>query len=418
MTVKFDVNGNRSWVNVLANTGPPCGGNAPASSNGNYVGVGSGGLVYVSGSTWLSGGCAGNALGFVIYNASSGAISCIDHYYTGANNQNSAGLVALPSGGAIVTAASQPFFNGHYNIVTIKYNTGCGHDWLQSLDFGTDALPNAMTSDGTGGVYIVGQVPGGLYTLRYDGNGSMLWSATNSFLIAHSSRVAADGSGVYVTGYSPTPAPDGSWAVAAYSTSGVSRWAVIPPGVPALAIGYAPQIAVDSSGSLYATTFDSSVGYLSKYSACAPTIDPDCDGDIDWSNPGAGMPCVQDHAGDTNGDGYSDSDEVTPPGAPTCTGAFPPSGGLGLSGLSSTAIDAACPGRPQGSSAAKTARSDINVDGMVNGLDLGYLARYFTQTWRMTTDFLAEVDLNGDGSINGLDLGIMAGHYAQAVPPC
>ena len=274
VTAKFDVAGNPSWVNVFANTGPPCGGGSPASSNGDYIGVDTGGSIYVSGTTWLSGGCAGNALGFVIYNAASGGITCVDHYYTGANNQNSQGLVALPSGGAIVTAASQPFFNGHYNIVTIKYNTGCGHDWLQSIDFGTDSAPRALVSDGAGGVYIVAQVPGGLYTLRYDGGGSMLWSATNSFLLATSSRLAADASGVYVTGYSPAPAPNGSWATAAYSPSGALRWAIIPPGVPALSCECPVRIATDSSGAIYVTSFDSSVGYLSKYCG-GPDSEPD-----------------------------------------------------------------------------------------------------------------------------------------------
>lgn len=141
--------------------------------------------------------------------------------------------------------------------------------------------------------------------------------------------------------------------------------------------------------------------------------DPNCDGDVDWSNSGAGRPCVQDHAGDSNGDGYSDADELTPPGAPTCTGAFPSAGGLGQS-----SVNGACPGRPLGSAAARTARADINVDGVVNGLDLGGLASHFAQTWKVPTDLVAEIDLNGDGAINGLDLGILASNFTRDVPPC
>jgi hypothetical protein len=268
VTVKYDVSGNQSWLNVFDNSP----GGTPYSSGGQFVGVDTTGLVYVTGRWGQGGGQGGPALGFMIYGASSGNTVCSDRYSTGANNQDARGLVVIPSGGAFVTNASQPSFNHNYDIVTTRYDTGCGRSWLRSIDFGGDESPEWATSDGAGGLYIVGQTGGGMYTLRYDGSGNALWSATNPFLSTGNnwSRLAVDASGVYVTGHSPTPGPDGSWATVAYSPAGALRWTIITPGVPLVGADLPLSVGIANSGAIYVTTFDLSVGYLSKYSNAAP----------------------------------------------------------------------------------------------------------------------------------------------------
>lgn len=153
--------------------------------------------------------------------------------------------------------------------------------------------------------------------------------------------------------------------------------------------------------------------------SCAPATDPDCNSDTDFSNPGAGLPCVQDHIGDTNNDGYSDADAFTPPGVPTCTGAYPASGGLGLDPA------AQCAGRnllgtPAQVAAAKVARADVDVSGKVNILDLAAAASAYGQSGfgADPSDKRNEFDQDGNGVINILDLAIMAAQYNQLVPPC
>jgi hypothetical protein len=101
-----------------------------------------------------------------------------------------------------------------------------------------------------------------------------------------------------------------------------------------------------------------------------------------------------------------------PAGAPTCTGAYPDTGGLGQD------INLSCPGRLPGSFGAEAASADFNADGFINGLDLGVLAGYFGQAYASPTDVRATADPNRDGFVNGLDLGVLAGHFGSLVPHC
>ncbi len=128
--------------------------------------------------------------------------------------------------------------------------------------------------------------------------------------------------------------------------------------------------------------------------------------------------CFQDHWADSNGDGYSDSDQATPWGQPilsTCPAGslFPLASAVPWWGVGSDPLKA-CPGRPAASEAAKAARADVNLDGKVNLLDLGTAAGvYGSNLWSGS-----ELDVNWDGKVNLLDLGYMAGLYGRAVPPC
>ncbi len=150
-----------------------------------------------------------------------------------------------------------------------------------------------------------------------------------------------------------------------------------------------------------------------------PWVDSNVNNLPDFMNPGAGVPCIQDHVSDTNHDGYSDADQTTAPGAKSCTGAYPSSGGLGQDSL------AICVGRDfLGTAAQKTAaqkaRDDVNLDGQINILDLASAASaYNASGFNLdASNKLNEFDVNGDGSVNILDLANMASFYNQTVPPC
>ncbi len=62
-------------------------------------------------------------------------------------------------------------------------------------------------------------------------------------------------------------------------------------------------------------------------------------------------------------------------------------------------------------------RADIHNDGIVGGLSLNQLAKYFTQT---VPPAPARVDINNppDMAINGLDLNVLAKWFTHAVTEC
>lgn len=286
--------------------------------------------------------------------------------------------------------------------------------------------PDGSSLGGAWGVLSTGIVrtSGGVFAVQAAGpaeirapNGtSIASSASPVFAVVDNAGLASGAIGI---GAVNTPSP---YAVGFVEGTAASQSIVAgtPPGVTTIT-GQGPGYQTIASASVTTNTSAERPFMLQVASpTCTPAVDPDCNGDVDFSNPGAGMPCVQDHKGDANGDGYSDADELTPVGSPSCTGAFPPSGGLGLSGLSSTSISAPCAGRPPGSAGAMKAKADVDLDGAISIIDLSIVAGYFLQSANSTdaTDIRWEFDQDGDGMITIIDLSIMAGLFLQSVPPC
>lgn len=55
--------------------------------------------------------------------------------------------------------------------------------------------------------------------------------------------------------------------------------------------------------------------------------------------------------------------------------------------------------------------SDVNADGLINILDLVYVAKHFDE---MPDDELSpNPDINGDGTVNILDLTLIASHFGK-----
>lgn len=55
--------------------------------------------------------------------------------------------------------------------------------------------------------------------------------------------------------------------------------------------------------------------------------------------------------------------------------------------------------------------SDVNADGIVNILDLVFVASHFGVTF--SADQYANPDVNGDGTVNILDLTLVASHFGK-----
>jgi hypothetical protein len=141
---------------------------------------------------------------------------------------------------------------------------------------------------------------------------------------------------------------------------------------------------------------------------------------VDPSLLGLPLPCSQDYAADSNHDGYSDSDQATPPVAPGCAGAWPPSGGLGQDPLKYCAprLYAAYGGTATQDTAAKNAHADVNIDGITDLSDLTIMAGQYLNSPTGGTDYVTELDQNADGIVDLSDLTIAAGFYLASPPVC
>ncbi len=96
----------------------------------------------------------------------------------------------------------------------------------------------------------------------------------------------------------------------AYSPAGTPRWTIINPGVPWFGSGYPASIGIDSTGAIYVTTFDTSVGTLSKYSKAVADTDGDGVSDTTDNCPNVANPGQANavHPLTTAGDACEDPD--------------------------------------------------------------------------------------------------------------
>jgi hypothetical protein len=120
---------------------------------------------------------------------------------------------------------------------------------------------------------------------------------------------------------------------------------------------------------------------------------------------GGGPVCVEDHAGQAAGDGYSDADRAMPAPwtnspCPTPTAGVPagyfapfPSGG----GLPAS-VDHGCYTNPL------LAAADVNLDGIVDISDFTIMSGHYLMQWSDPSDPTAEMDLNGDHIVDMTDL--------------
>lgn len=145
-------------------------------------------------------------------------------------------------------------------------------------------------------------------------------------------------------------------------------------------------------------------------------------GIADFMNPGGVLACVQDHEGDANGDGYSDGDQGSPWGDPALTSCpaasiFPSTATIPNPVVGNDPLKL-CSGRPAGSNAAKAARADVNLDGVVNILDAARIRPFFGRSFVRTADPALGLDQNGDWKVNLLDIAIILSRFLQVVPDC
>ncbi len=247
-TVKYDQNGNQLWAARYDNG---------LQDMPSALAIDSAGNVYVTGT---SKNTTGYDTATVKYSPNGSQLWVArypnnDGYGSPAIAVDSAGNVYVTSGTFITGTGSSKYY-------TVKYNTNGTQLW--SATYGTPGLSHttAIAVDSSGNVYVTGELSKGTSscfyckdygTVKYNTNGTQLWASIYDSGSDDSAKsLAVDGSGnVYVTGYSLN-GTNGSfdYATVKYSPNGSQVWVVRYDNG---GYDYANAITVDSSGNAYVT---------------------------------------------------------------------------------------------------------------------------------------------------------------------
>ncbi|MEO0130410.1 MAG: SBBP repeat-containing protein, partial [candidate division WOR-3 bacterium] len=201
-----------------------------------------------------------------------------------------------------------------YDYATLKYNTNGNLLWERRYNGpGNDEdIANALFVDGNGNVYVTGySVDSGANfnytTLKYDGNGNLLWERRyngpgNGIDVAFALFVDGQGN-VYVTGRSYGLGTDDDYATLKYDNDGNLLWERRYNG-PGNDCDDARALFVDNNGNVYVTggSYSSSSAY--DYA----TLKYDSDGNLLWERrydgPGNGIDDANSLFVDNNGNVY------------------------------------------------------------------------------------------------------------------
>jgi uncharacterized delta-60 repeat protein len=195
--------------------------------------------------------------------------------------------IALDSSGKIVVSGLK--WNGtDMDIRVVKYDTDGTKLWDTTFDNGTDGLevPNGMTTDANGNIYITGIGWSGnsvdYLTIKYNNSGIEQWHHTENPAGGETwneaTAVAVDATGnVIVTGYSPNPDGWLNYHTIKYNGEGTKLWeqaynyASTDPDNPADVTNSVPNaVTTDTDGNIYVTgTFDTFLNRIGtiKYNA-------------------------------------------------------------------------------------------------------------------------------------------------------
>jgi hypothetical protein len=260
-TAKYDVAGNLLWSRIIDSSVTV---GYSINDYGNRIGLDLSGRVYVMANFVIN----AEDFAIVIYD-SNGNFQCSDRYNgpgpSASPNDVPNDLAVVPTGGAYVTGASN---NSNspitFDATTVKWNTGCGKDWVRRYDSGGEEHGLVAAVDAGGGVYIGGTSQAaygsdnyGIIVIKYDGAGNQTGPALYQGPAGAKDRaqgIAVDSSGVYVSGagdfVGEGGGPNAGWVTIAYTSSLTQRWtrtyasSAVGPYIPV-------EVTLDGSGAVY-----------------------------------------------------------------------------------------------------------------------------------------------------------------------
>jgi hypothetical protein len=260
-TIKYNSAGIQQWIQTYD-------GGASGSDQGEAIAVDSAGNVYVAGYTTTTyPQCT-----LLKYN-SSGVLQWVRTYAgpnCGPDIMNIFKAVAVDSSNNVYVTGYCENSSTSQDYVTIKYNSAGVQQWIKTYDAGSYEGAYCLALDSSANVYVCGNAA----TIKYDTNGAMKWTATDSYM---NNRMTVDKSGnVYVFDRQTRATTD--LRIIKYDNSGVKQWSVYYD-TPENAIEESRSITTDSSGNIYASGWSYIPG---KCSAITLKYDPN--GNQKWVN--------------------------------------------------------------------------------------------------------------------------------------
>ncbi len=195
--------------------------------------------------------------------------------------------LAVDSWGNVYVTGSSLGVGTALDFCTIKYNCWGAVQWIARFNgwANRDDVANAIAVDSAGNVYVTGssQSSSGdsdFLTVKYGGNGAVLWSTYWSGMRGHdiARAIQVDSSGnVYVTGSSAGAGSGLDYATIKYNSSGALSWLARYNG-PGNGDDISVALAIDPWGNVYVT--GSSLGFGSSFDYA--TIRYNCSGVTQW----------------------------------------------------------------------------------------------------------------------------------------
>jgi len=258
-TVKYDSDGNQVWA--VRYNGPDNDWDRATS-----IALDASGNIYVTGNS--DGGSATYSDFATIKYTPAGSQVWVARYNGPANSSDSARAIAIDNQNNIYVTGSSRGVSTEYDYATVKYEPNGNQCWAVRFN-GTendDDLPEAISTDSSGNVYVTGYStdPCGHYdydyaTVKYSTDGDELWVSTyngagNEYRnIDHAYGIALDNVGnVYITGESWGPNTYVDYATIKYDSNGNEIWVALYDG-PATHDDFGYAMAIDGNDNLYVT---------------------------------------------------------------------------------------------------------------------------------------------------------------------
>lgn len=281
--VKYDANGSALWIRRY--NGP---GGTPRNDRdyARALVVDPFGNVYVTG---VSVGANGSADYATLKYDTQGNLLWVARYDGPDGGADLASALVVDAGGNVLVTGSSYKIGSSYDYATVKYAPNGDQLWAQIYNgpFGFNDIATDLAVDAGGNVVVTGQSAAltsryDYATLKYDGNGVILWTARYNGTgngDDYARALAIDGLGnVYVTGESAGPDFYFDYATLKYSPAGAPLWTRRYDG-PGYGNDYAYGIALDSRNNVYVTGESGGVGTGQDYA----TLKYDTQGNALWA---------------------------------------------------------------------------------------------------------------------------------------